>query len=135
MTDLQAQFNTALAALSNFYGDTLKAQALADRTSSSKPGAVILQVPHESRAILDEWRFMWRNAKSDEDRRQIIRDVEREYENRLRSPSRKHTFVVNTLEWKVAIGTCDLTAKDTARLYGVPLSTVYHYRKEHGRKK
>jgi hypothetical protein len=130
MTD-QAAFNTALAALANFYGDTLKAQALADRTSSSKPGAVILQVPHESKAILDEWRFMWRNAKSDEDRRQVVADMEAEYQNRLRSPSRKHTFVVNTLEWKVAIGTCDMTAKDTARLYGVGLSTVYKYRKEH----
>jgi hypothetical protein len=132
VTDLQAAFNTALAALGNWYSDSLKAQALADRTSSSKPGAVILQVPHETKAILDEWRFMWRNAKSDEDRRQVVADMEREYENRLRSPSRKHTFIVNTLEWKVAIGTCDMTAKDTARLYGVGLSTVYKFRKEHG---
>jgi hypothetical protein len=131
VTDLQAAFNTALAALANFYGDTLKAQALADRTSQSKPGAVILQVPHESRAILDEWRFRWRMAKGDEGRREVVGEMEAEYENRLRSPSHKHMFIHGTLEWKQAIGTCDMTAKDTARLYGVGLSTVYKYRKEY----
>jgi hypothetical protein len=129
---LEDRFHTALNALENFYGDMTKAKSFdGPQTSSTKPGSRILAVPPECKAILDEWRFLWRTAKNDEGREEVVGDMEAEYRNRLRSPSGKYTFVHGTLEWKQAIGTCDLTASETARLYGVAVSTVYKFRKAH----
>jgi hypothetical protein len=129
---LEARFSAALNALESFYGDTVQAKAFdGPQTSSTKPGSRILAVPPESKAILNEWRFQWRNAKGDEGRQEVVRDMEAEYENRLHSPSLKVEHRQMTLEWKQAIGTCTLPAKQVARMYCIGLSTVYKYRKEY----
>ena len=79
MTDLQAAFNVALASLSNFYGDAVKAQNFSGvNASSSKPGSKVLMTPPDARAILDEWRFRWKMAKDDRGRRQVVKDVQAE---------------------------------------------------------
>lgn len=128
---LEDDFREKLRRLELWHSDAVKAQDFSGpQTSHTKPGSVELRVtpyPHRS-----YWQNEWRKAKGDEGREEVIRGLDDEWDDLALSPSKKHAFTQRTLEWKVAIGSCDLPAKHTARLYGVGLSTVYKYRNQHG---
>lgn len=130
VTALESRYWALLRSLENFYGDSVQAQKFDGTSTSTKEHKVLLR-PAESNALLDEWRYLWRTARHDDDRERVIEDMEKEDADLRRSPSLKYRFVHGTLEWKVAIGTCDLAPKETARLYGVGVSTVYKYRKNY----
>jgi hypothetical protein len=127
---LQERFDSALDRLKHWYADSTKAISFdGPSIAHTKPGAVELRI--QSYPDLHEWKHRWRQCRSDAEREAVIAELEDEYRNLSQSPSGKHTHVLNTLEWKVAIANHEGEARYVARFYGVGLSTVYKYRKLH----
>lgn len=132
MTALESRFWAKLKRLQDWHSDSTKAQSFTNsNTTHGKPGSVELRVtpyPHFS-----YWTNEWRKARNDEEREEVVRGLDEEWFELGHSPSMKYTVLSHgTLEWKVSIATADMPAKNVSRMYGVPLSTVYHYRKEYG---
>jgi hypothetical protein len=127
---LEARFHQALNRLCTWYADSTRAISFdGPSIAHTKPGAVELRL--QSYPDLHEWKHRWRGTRSDAEREAVIAELEAEYQNLSQSPSGKHTHVLNTLEWKVAIANHEGEARYVARFYGVGLSTVYKYRKMH----
>jgi hypothetical protein len=126
----EVRFNKALSRLCHFYADSVKAVSFdGPSIAHTKPGAVELRL--QSYPDLHEWKHRWRQCRSDVEREAVIAELEVEYQNLCLSPSKKHTHVLNTLEWKVAIASEEGSSEHVGRLYGVASSTVRKYRKMH----
>ncbi len=131
MSGLQNEFESSLQRLKTWYADSVKAQSFdGPSISHTKPGAVQFRVqsyPHET-----YWRSRWSLAKGEGGRREVVEELEREFRELSTSPSKKHRYVLNTLEWKAAIACEEGSSAHVARLWCVAPSTVRKYRKLHG---